>query len=123
MTTKGQLEAEVAAALTQFEKEYMGRGPTETRAFIIEDIVLVRLQGVLTPAERQLVSAQDPSEGRRLIKRMRTELLESARPLLETVVAQITGRTVISLHTDISTSRGERVIIFVLDSTPDYTER
>ena len=53
--SKGQVEAEVSEALIKFEKEFMGRGPQETRTFIVDDMVLVRLRGVLTPAERNLV--------------------------------------------------------------------
>jgi uncharacterized protein YbcI len=113
--TRGQLEAEISEALTRFEKDYMGRGPTETRTHLFEDIVLVRLRGVLTPAEQQLIQGENPLEGRRLVKRMRAELLENAHPLLEAVINEITGSTVVSMHTDISTTTGERVIIFVLD--------
>lgn len=110
--TKGQLEAEISNALIQFEKDYMGRGPKETRAYIIDDLILVRLKAVLTPAEQQL--AKNP-EGTNLIKQLRSNLLEQARGLLQEVVERITGLKVISLHTDISTKTGERVIIFTLD--------
>jgi uncharacterized protein YbcI len=119
LKTKGQLEAEISDAIIKFEKEYMGRGPFETRTYLVDDMVIVRLRGVLTPAEQQLAKAEDPTKGRRLIKEVRTELLESARSLLETVVKGITGRSVLSLHTDISTTVGERVIIFTLDGRPE----
>lgn len=122
MKTKGQLESEISETLARFEKEYMGRGPLEIRTVLLEDVVFVRLRGVLTPAERQLVSKDAPSEGRLLIKRMRTELLESARTLLDTLLEQLTGCAVISLHTDISTTTGERILIFVLDGRPAYEE-
>jgi uncharacterized protein YbcI len=114
--SKGQLEADISEALIKFEKEYMGRGPEQTRTHIIGDMVVVRLQRVLTPAEQQLAGAADETEGRRLIKRVRIELLEKARPLLEQIVTDLTGKKVISLHTDISTVTGERVIIFTLES-------
>lgn len=114
--SKGQLEAEISEALIKFEKEYMGRGPEQTRTYIIGDMVVVRLQRVLTPAEQQLVGAADETEGRRLIKRVRIELLEKARPLLERIVTDLTGKEVVSLHTDISTVTGERVVIFTLES-------
>ncbi len=117
--TKGQLEAEISEALIKFEKEYMGRGPEQTRTHIIGDMVVVRLQRVLTPAEEQLAGAADETEGRRLIKRVRIELLEKARPLLERIVTDLTGKKVISLHTDISTITGERVVIFTLESPVD----
>jgi uncharacterized protein YbcI len=109
---KGQIEAEISNSLIQFEKDYMGRGPQETKAFIIEDMILVRLQGVLTPAEQQL--AKNP-EGMNLIKKIRSNLLEQGRELLKEVIEKITGIKVISLHTDISTKTGERMIIFTLN--------
>jgi uncharacterized protein YbcI len=113
--SKGQIEAEISEALIKFEKEYMGRGPEETKTYIIDDMILVRLQRVLTPAEQQLAKTSDNAKGRTLIKQVRTELLEKARPLLEPLVAEITGKRVKSLHTDISTVTGERIIVFVLE--------
>lgn len=110
--TSGQLEAEIGNALIQFEKDFMGRGPRETRAYIVEDMVLVRLKGVLTPAEQQLAKN---AAGTDLIKQIRSNLLEQARELLSETIEKITGCTVISLYTDISTRTGERVILFTLN--------
>jgi uncharacterized protein YbcI len=109
--TIGQVEAEISAALIQFEKDFMGRGPRETKAYIIEDMVLVRLKGVLTPAEQQLAKN---AEGTELIKRLRSNLLEQARELLSGTIEKITGLQVTSLYTDISTRTGERIILFAL---------
>ena len=122
MKTKGQLEAEISEAIIKFEKEYMGRGPEETRTYIIDDMVLVRLRGVLTPAEKNLAKIGSSSQGRALIKQVRIELLEKARCMLEALVQDITGRRMRSLHTDISTSTGERVIIFTMDGAPQFKE-
>lgn len=105
------MEAEISNALTKFELEYMGRGPKETKTHIIDDMVIVRLKGVLTDAERQLTKNPD---GRNLIKKVRATLLENARDLLSRVIKDIVGIDVVSLHTDISTHTGERVIIFTL---------
>lgn len=115
--TKGQLEAEISEAIIKFEKEYMGRGPDETKTYIINDMIVIRLQRVLTPAEQQLANTSGDGEvkGRSLIKQVRTELLEKARPLLEAMVRDITGRKIRSLHTDISTVTGERIIVFTLE--------
>jgi uncharacterized protein YbcI len=112
--TKGQIEADICDAVIKFEKEYMGRGPLETKAYIIDDMVLVRLKNVLTPAELKLTEASDPKDGRELIKRIRITLLEQGRPLLESAVEEIIGVKIKSLHTDISTVTGERVILFSL---------
>jgi uncharacterized protein YbcI len=112
MKTKGEIEAEIGRAIVQFEIDYMGRGPKETRTHVIEDMVLVRLAGVLTPAEQQLTKSADGGE---LVKKMRSTLIEKAKPLLYQVVSDITGAKVIDLHTDISTASGERVFVFSLE--------
>ena len=114
----GQLEAEITEAIIKFEKEYMGRGPLETKTYIIDDLVVVRLKGVLTQAEKQLATADDRPRGRQLIKQVRIELLEKGRPLLEAAINSITGTTVVSMHTDISVKTGERIIIFTLEAKP-----
>ena len=116
--TRGQLEAEISEAVTRFEKEYMGRGPLETRTYIIDDMVIVRLKGVLTKAEYRLVASERNSKARELIKQVRIELLENGRPLLEDIIKDILRRKVRSMHTDISTMTGERLIIFTLYKKP-----
>lgn len=112
MPTKADIEHQISNAVINFEKEYMGRGPLETKTFIIENMIVVRLKGVLTKAELQLANAEDSDRGRKLIKDVRIELIEKGRPLLEAVIESIAGQKVVSLHTDISTVTGERIIIF-----------
>jgi len=123
LKTKGQIESEISEAVTKFEKEYMGRGPLETKSYIIEDMVLVRLKKVLTPAELRLADNPDRKDGRELIKRVRIALMEQGRPLLEAAVEKILGVKIKSLHTDISTLTGERVIIFSLTQPPEYSDK
>lgn len=118
LKTKGQIEAEISEAIIRFEKEYMGRGPMETKSYLVDDMVVVRLKGVLTQAEYQLARMNAAPSGRELIKQVRIALLEKGRRLLEIAIEEITAQKVISLHTDISTLTGERVIIFTLDAPP-----
>lgn len=118
--TKGQVEAEISEAVVGFEREHMGRGPVETKAYIVDDLVLVRLKGVMTKAEIQLAAGGENAKGRDLIKEVRIELIEKGRPLLESAVRKALGRRVVSLHTDISTTTGERVIVFTLDAAPRF---
>ncbi len=118
MKTKGELEAQISEAMVQFEIDYMGRGPKEARTHIIEDMVLVRLKGVLTPAEQQLTKSAD---GLELIKKVRSTLVETGKPILFQVIGDITGVKVLDLHTDISTATGDRVFLFTLDSNLENT--
>ena len=109
-------EANFSKAIIQFEKEYLGRGPLDARTFFLGDMILVRLRGLMTPAEQKLAAEGD---GRDLVKEMRRQLFESSRPLLEEIVQTIVGAQVISLHTDMSTKTGERMIILVVDTDLD----
>ena len=109
--SKGQLESEIAKAVTQFEREHLGRGPQEVRAWIIQDLIMVRLKRVLTPAEETL--ARDP-EGRGLVKEMRRQLIEGSRDMLDEMILNLTGVQVVSLHSDISVRTGERIIVFTM---------
>lgn len=125
MKSQGELENEVSSAIIKFKREYMGRGPQEVRSYIVGDMVLVRLRGVLTPAEQRLAQVEDPHRGRDLIKQLRVELIEHGRELLEAAIESIFGIPVLSLHTDISTRTGESIIVFVLERSPlqNFSER
>src|SRR5947209_3465511 len=118
MKTQGEIEAAVCEAISRFEQEFMGRGPKDVRAHLIGDLLVVRLEGVLTAAEQQLVKSLPAEKGRDLLKQVRTHLVETARPLLETVVEEATGVRPVSLHHDISTVSGEEVILFALAEAP-----
>ena len=114
MRTQGEIEAAICEGITRFEQDYMGRGPKDIRAHLIGDLLVVRLQGVLTAAEQHLVKSLPAEKGRDLLKQVRTHLLETARPLLEAMVQDITGIKILSLHHDISTVTGEEVVAFTL---------
>jgi len=110
--TKGEMETAIRNAIIKFEQEFMGRGPMDVKAFILRDLVLVRLKGVLTPAERQLAKSEDGVE---MVKAMRQNLITQGRDRLCEQLTEITGASVTGLFTDIDTQVGERVIVFSLD--------
>jgi uncharacterized protein YbcI len=122
MKTKGEIEAAVSEGLKRFEQEYMGRGPKDVHAYLIDDLLVVRLEGVLTAAEQHLVKSLPAEKGRDLLKQVRTHLIETARPLMEAMVQEITGVGVLSLHHDISTLTGEEIVVFTLANTPGFRE-
>jgi uncharacterized protein YbcI len=110
--TKGEIEGAIRNAIIKFEQEFMGRGPEDVRAFIVRDIILVRLKGVLTPAERQLAKSEDGIE---MVKQVRQTLIAQGRKKLCEEVGEITGMKATALFTDIDTHIGERIIVFTLD--------
>jgi uncharacterized protein YbcI len=120
--TRGEIEAAVSAGISRFEQKYLGRGPKDVRAFLLGDLVVVRLQGVLTAAEQHLVKSLSPDKGRDLLKQVRTQLIEVARPALMDMIRAATGVAPTSLHHDISTVTGEEVIAVSLAAAPDVRE-
>ena len=122
MKTQGEIEAAVCDGMRRFEQEFMGRGPKDIHAHLIGDLLVVRLQGVLTAAEQHLVQTLPTEKGRDLLKQVRTQLIETARPIMEAMVKSITEIPVVSVHHDISTSTGEELVIFTLAESPIVRE-
>ena len=122
MKTQGEIEAAICEGITHFEQQYMGRGPKDVRAHLIGDLLVVRLQGVLTAAEQHLAKSLPGEKGRDLLKQVRTHLIVTARPTLEALVQGVTGVGVLSLHHDISTATGEEVVVFALTGPPLFRE-
>jgi uncharacterized protein YbcI len=122
MKTQGEIESAISEGMGRFELEYMGRGPKDVHAHLIGDLIVVRLQGVLTAAEQHLVKTLPTEKGRDLLKQVRSHLIEIARPTMADMIQAITGIKVVSLHHDISTVTGEEVVLFTLAASPAFRE-
>ena len=122
MRTQGEIEAAICERVSRFEQDYMGRGPKDIRTYLFGDLLVVRLQGVLTSAEQHLVKSLPAEKGRDLLKQVRIHLIETARPVLEAMVHEVTGVKVLTLHHDISTVTGEEVVLLTLAESPDFRE-
>ena len=122
MKTQGEIEAAICEGINRFEQDYMGRGPKDIHTHLIGDLLVVRLRGVLTAAEQQLVQSLPAEKGRDLLKQVRTHLIETARPVMVEMVQKVTDVKVLSLHHDISTVTGEELVIFTLAEVPDFRE-
>ncbi len=109
--TKGQVEAKLSEAISKFEMDIMGRGPKQIRTFIMQDLIVVRLIGFLSPSERKLA---ENSQGVELLKKLRTTLFENARSDLESLVKEVIDSEIISTHSDVSTRTGEKIIVITV---------
>lgn len=110
---KAKLEAEISDAFIKFQRNLIGRGPQETKTYILEDMVLIRLKGVLTVEEEHLAKTD---KGRQVVKEMRQILRETFKHEAEELISKLCGCKVISSHSDISTKTGERIEIYILDT-------
>ena len=123
MQTQGELEAAVCEGIRHFEQDFMGRGPKDIHAYLCGDLLVIRLTGVLTAAEQHLAQSLPAAKGRDLIKQVRTHLVETARPILEAMIEKATSVRVVSLHHDISTITGEKIIVATLADAPLAREK
>ncbi len=118
--TQAESEAAICDGIIRFQEEYLGWRSEQIHTYLIKDLLVVRIQGVLTLAERQLGKSLSPEKGRDLIKQVRKQLLELARPMLESLVHEVAGVKVLSMHHDISTVTGEEVVVFSLAGAPRF---
>ncbi|WP_216828301.1 DUF2294 domain-containing protein [Alkalihalobacterium elongatum] len=108
---KGLLESEISKTLTQWEKEYLGRGSVQVKTDILRNLLIIQLKGILTPAEQALTRSET---GMLAVKRNRSELIETGSADLKKLIHEMTGVEAKCFHTDISTRSGERIIVFTL---------
>ena len=120
LLTSSESEAAICEGIVRFQLEYLGWRSDQIVAHFIKDILVVRIRGALTLAERQLSKSLSPDKGRDIIKQARKHLLELARPMLESLIHEVSGVKVVSMHHDISTVTGEDVILFSLFDAPRF---
>lgn len=110
----GQIKDNISKQVTRFYVDTIGQGPEETRIYILEDMVIVRLKGRLLPIEEKLLERED---GIGLVKDIRKKLHSVLTTNLGLIVSNVTGHKVISSHSDISTKTGEMFEVFILDKS------
>ena len=114
--SRGESEDAFTKAVIKFEREHLGRGPKDARTYYVDDMVLIRMGGLMTSAETMLAKGQ---KGQEIIKTTRRQLMEVSRPLISQIVRDVLGLDMISMHTDMSTKTGERVIVLIVNRNLD----
>jgi uncharacterized protein YbcI len=109
--TKGSIEAEVANAVSKFQREQQGRGATDIRVHLLGELIIVRCGGIFTATEAHLSASE---EGKRLIKSARQELRSINRGEIEGIIAQIVGCAVVRSYYDVDVDAAEQVEVYVL---------
>lgn len=135
MKSQGEIEAAVCDGISKFHQEFIGRGPQDIRSHLIDTLLVVRLQGALSAAERQLLLSPNghaashngdhdgsgnghDANGRSLLKQVRAHMVAIGRMRLVAIVEEAAGVPPVSVHHDISTVTGEEVIVFSLAEAP-----
>ena len=108
--TLGQLTDKISQTVTRFEKEVMGRGPNEINTIINKDLIIVRLEGFFSKAEKRLAQGGEVEQ----VKKVRTLLFENEEENFRSLIEDIIDCEIDSVHSDVSTRTGEKIIILSL---------
>lgn len=116
--TKGQIEAKISEGVSKFEVDYMGRGPQRIRTTVVGDLIIIRLLGFLSQAEKQIVQNV---EGVELLKKMRSMLFEKNLSHFHSVITEVLPYKILSTHSDVSTVTGEKMIVVTFECNIEDT--
>lgn len=108
--TLGQLTDKISQAVTRFEKEVMGRGPKQINTIINDDLIIIRLEGFFSQAEKRLAQEGEVEE----VKKLRTLLFENEEKNFRKMIKEIIDVEIDSVHSDVSTRTGEKIIILTV---------
>jgi len=107
-------ESETARAISRemvaLVKSYMGRGPTEAKTYLYDDIIVVVLHDVLTQAERSLAAG----ENEELVGEIRRTFKDAVGDSAIAAIERRVGRQVISFMSDHDIENEYAVQVFVL---------
>lgn len=110
--TKEEIASIVGEAMWKFMEGHMGENIKEVFAQVVDDAIIVRLNGVFPPAENALCR---DVKGTTLIKELKEKLIERAKPLLKTIIEGLAEAKVLDIHSSVNPQTGEHVEIFILD--------
>ena len=109
--SEGSVRAALANAMVGMKKQFYGRGPTAAKAWILDDYVFVALEGGLTRNEETLLA--DGKED--LVRSYRLSFQETMTDVLTSAVTEITGRRVVTYHSQIVFNPTRTFEMFVLE--------
>ncbi len=109
--TKGQIEDQINQVVTRFEIEVMGRGPEKINTMIVKDLIIIRLEGFFSVSEKRL-ARNDEVE---MVKKLRTLLFENEEKNFRKLIEEKIDCEIISVHSDVSTKTGEKIIVLTLN--------
>jgi uncharacterized protein YbcI len=111
----GSLTRDLSRAMVALYKEYVGRGPTQARAYVEEDLVTVVLQDTMTTAEKTLAEEDEKD----LVRGVRRVFQGKFREDAVEIVERLTGRDVKAFLSDHAIDPDVAVEVFVLESAED----
>ena len=109
----GELDA-ISNELVALHRRQFGRGPADTKTFLLDGMVVCVMHDMFLPAERTLIAAGELDS----VRESRLRHQRAVRAETEAPVARITGRTVLGSVTAIHSDPDVAIEIFILGPAP-----
>ena len=106
----GALRSAISQAIVQIHAEHYGKGATQAKTYVWENLIVTVLRDVLTVAERTLVDVGRPDA----VREVRSTFQSTMEPVFRSTIERLTGRRVWSFMSQIDPVRGVGVEVFVL---------
>ena len=108
--TDGAIRSAISQAVVQLHADCYGKGATQAKTYVWENLVVTVLRDVLTVAERTLVGAERTD----LVREVRNAFQSTMEPRFREAVERITGRRVIGFLSQVDPADGYGVEVFIL---------
>ena len=109
------MRSQISNAMVGLKKRYYGKGPEKAKTYINDNYVFTVLEGGLTRNEETLLAAGRAA----LIREYRLHFQAVMEKTTTEAIEQITGRRVLSYHSQVVFDPDRSFEIFVLDGPPD----
>jgi uncharacterized protein YbcI len=110
--------ADVTNAIVGLHRQLYGKGPTRSKSFLLDDVLVCVMRDVLTTVERTLVEAGDHAK----VRETRFAFEDATRQRFIEAVEQVVGRTVLGFTSQILVTRDIAIEMFVLEPVSPQPE-
>ena len=107
----GAMRSAISQAIVRIHAEHYGKGATQAKTYVWENLVVTVLRDVLTVAERTLIDLGRADT----VREVRTTFQYNLEPTFRAAVERLTGRRVQSFMSQVDPLRGLGIEVFVLE--------
>jgi uncharacterized protein YbcI len=107
----GPMLAEVTNAIVRLHRQHYGKGPTRSKSYLLDDVLICVMQDVLTPVERTLAAAGDDDR----VRETRLAFADAMRDHFSAQIERIVGRRVLGFTSQVLVTQAVAIEMFVLE--------
>ena len=110
----GPVLAEVTNAVVGLHSTHYGKGPTRSKSFLLDDVLVCVMRDVFTTVERTLVEAGEHDR----VRETRLVFQDAMKDVFRQAIEEITGREVIGVTSQVLVEEDVAIEVFALREEP-----